>query len=93
MPYKKSIKNNMAKKQSNKNISFDKRDDDEMEDIEGENEKEFNPDSLDDALGEEEDDEFEEEESLDRLGEQEMEDEELTARDMSDEEDIPFWKL
>lgn len=83
----------MAKKQSNKNISFDKRDDDEMEDIEGENEKEFNPDSLDDALGEEEDDEFEEEESLDRLGEQEMEDEELTARDMSDEEDIPFWKL
>jgi hypothetical protein len=62
-----------------------------MEELEeGETEKDFNPDSLDDALGEDEDDFEEEEDSLDALEEEE---EELNERDMTDEEDSPFWKL
>ncbi len=79
----------MARKNISKNDSFDKRDDDEMEEL-GENEKEFNPDSLDDALEEENDFENEDDESLDSLEEEE---EELNERDMTDEEDSPFWKL
>ena len=43
-----------------------------MEEL-GENEKDFNPDSLDDALGEESDFENEDEESLDVLEEEEEE--------------------
>lgn len=80
------------KKNNNQNDSFDKRDDDDMEDItsEGEPEKDFNPDVLDDALaeGEEEDvdDEFEHA-SLD--AEKESEDEIFNNND----EESPLWKL
>lgn len=79
------------KKKNNQNDSFDKRDDDDMEDIsgEGETEKDFNPDVLDDALteeGEEEaDDEFEHA-SLD--AEKEAEDDVF-----NNDEESPLWKL
>lgn len=79
------------KKKNNQNDSFDKRDDDEMEDVtEGENEKDFNPDVLDDALTEDEegddlDDEFEHD-SLD--AEKESEDEVF-----NNDEESPLWKL
>jgi hypothetical protein len=76
------------KKKNNHNDSFDKRDDDEMEDIsgEGENEKDFNPDILDDALTEEDtDDEFEHDSLED---EKENEDD-----NFNNEEESPLWKL
>ncbi len=78
----------MARKKSLKNDSFDKRDDDDMEDIE--DGKKFNPDSLEDALEENSDYENDGEESLNILEEEENE---LNERDILDEEETPFWKL
>lgn len=83
----------MARKKSSKNDSFDKRDDDEMEDedVEESSGKDFNPDMLDEALDVEE---YDEEESLDELEEREyadMEDEDDIF--LNDDENSPLWKL
>ena len=78
-------------KKNNQNDSFDKRDDDDMEELanEGELEKDFSPDVLEAALGEGESDEMEDEFEHDSL------DKEVEAEDVvfNNEEDSPLWKL
>lgn len=85
----------MSKKRVSKKQSFEKRDDDEMEELE-DYEKNFNPDSLDDVLDSEEEDTDEEDEELFdedddfSLDEENEEDDGLYE---DDDEENAFWKL
>ena len=79
------------KNKKNSNDSLDKRDDDEMEDInENESEKTFNPEVLDDAL---EEGVVDEDESLDELEAKEIEEDSEDEIFLNNDEENPLWKL
>lgn len=84
---------NMVNKNNSKKASFDKRDDDEMEELNEESEKGLDLDSFDDALDEEDTENGESSEEEDNNKEENELETEDYGLDMDEDEESPLWKL